>query len=76
MIIYLLYYPKDPNRTGLAHICILVDSRKKLDEVIAGFKKDRFLIQYEPASSEGAGEVRAVTIEDIILEVGYDPENP
>ena len=67
--------PKDPNRTGLAHICILVDSREKLDEVIRRFKYESFNIQYEPSSKEGAGEVRAVTIEDIILEVAYDPKN-
>lgn len=65
---------KDPNRTGLAHICILVDSRDKLDQVIEGFKKDNYYIQYEPSSPTGPGEVRAVTIEDIILEVGYDPK--
>ena len=65
--------PKDPNRTGLAHICILTDTREKLDEVIKGFKKDGYTIQYEPTSPEGPGEVRAVTIEDIILEVAYNP---
>ena len=29
---------KDPNRTGFVHICIKVDSREKLDEIIAKFK--------------------------------------
>lgn len=65
--------PKDPNRTGLAHICIKVDSREKLDEVIAKFKKAGYKIQYEPSSPTGAGEVRAATFEDIVLEVNYTP---
>lgn len=65
--------PKDPNRSGLAHICIKVDSREQLDHIIARFKEDGYKIQYEPSSSTGAGEVRAVTYEDIVLEVNYTP---
>ena len=59
---------KDPNRTGFAHICIGVDSREKLDEVIRRFKEDGYRILYEPATV-GGNEVRAVTFEDLVLEV-------
>ena len=65
--------PKDPNRTGLAHICIKVDTRPELDEIIKKFKQDGDKIQYEPSSPVGDGEVRAVTFEDIVLEVNYTP---
>ena len=61
--------PKDPNRTGFVHICIKVDSREKLDEVVERFHKEGFHIFYEPATT-GGHEVRAVTFEDLILEVG------
>ncbi|MBR5375926.1 MAG: VOC family protein [Lachnospiraceae bacterium] len=61
--------PKDPNRTGIAHININVDSRERLDEITKEFKENGYVIQYEPSSPEGPGEIRAVTIEDIILEV-------
>ena len=60
---------KDPNRTGFAHICIKVDSREKLDEVIARFKADGYHLFYEPATT-GGHETRAVTFEDNVLEVG------
>ena len=65
--------PKDPNRTGLAHICIKTDSRAQLDNIIKRFKQDGYKIQYEPSKPEGAGEVRAITFEDIVLEVNYTP---
>ena len=35
---------KDPNRTGFVHICIKVDSREKLDEIIAKFKAANYKI--------------------------------
>ena len=60
--------PKDPNRTGFVHICIKVDSREKLDEIIAKFKAANYTILYEPATN-GGNEVRAITFEDNILEV-------
>ncbi|MBQ7058232.1 MAG: VOC family protein [Firmicutes bacterium] len=63
--------PKDPNRLGLAHICICADTREQLNTIIARFKEDGYLIQYEPSSPEGPGEVRAVTFEDIVIEVNY-----
>lgn len=59
---------KDPNRTGLAHICVKVDSREKLDEIIAKIKADGYKIFYEPATN-GGNEIRAMTFEDIVLEV-------
>ena len=59
---------KDPNRTGFVHICIKVDSREKLDEIIAKFKAANYTILYEPATN-GGDEVRAITFEDNILEV-------
>ena len=31
--------PKDPNRTGIAHININVDSRERLDEITKEFKE-------------------------------------
>ena len=37
---------KDPNRTGFVHICIKVDSREKLDEIIAKFKAANYTILY------------------------------
>ena len=59
---------KDPNRTSFVHICIKVDSREKLDEIIAKFKAANYAILYEPATN-GGNEVRAITFEDNILEV-------
>lgn len=66
--------PKHPNRTGLAHICIKVNRRPELDRIIQKFKQDGYKIQYEPSNPTGGGEVRAVTFEDIVLEVNYTPE--
>ena len=66
--------PKDLNRTGLAHICIKVNSRPELDRIIQKFKQDGYKIQYEPSNPTGVGEVLAVTFEDIVLEVNYTPE--
>ena len=59
---------KDPNRAGLAHICVKVDSREKLDEIIGKIKADGYKIFYEPATN-GGNEIRAMTFEDIVLEV-------
>ena len=59
---------KDPNRTGYAHICIKLDSREALDEVIAKVKADGCHIFYEPATT-GGKEIRAVMFEDNVLEV-------
>lgn len=59
---------KNPNRTGFVHICIKVESREKLDEIIAKFKAAGYEILYEPATV-GGKEVRAITFEDNILEV-------
>ena len=36
------------------------------------FKKENYVIQYETYSPEGAGEIRAITVEGIILEVSCD----
>lgn len=66
--------PKNLNRTGLAHICIKVNSRPELERIIQKFKRDGYKIQYEPSNPTGGGEVRAVTFEDIVLEVNYTPE--
>ena len=62
---------KDPNRLGLAHVCICADTRGQLNEIIERFKKDGYRIQYEPSQPDGPGEVRAVTFEDIVIEVNY-----
>lgn len=59
---------KDPSNAGFVHICIKVDSREKLDEIIAKFKAANYTILYEPATN-GGNEVRAITFEDNILEV-------
>ena len=61
-------FKKEINHAGFAHICIKVDSREKLDEIIAKFKAANYEILYEPATT-GGNEVRAVTFEDNILEV-------
>ncbi len=53
--------PTDPNRLGLAHICFMIDTREKLNEIIKGFKKSGYTIQYKPEKEDGPGEVRAVT---------------
>lgn len=63
---------KDPNRTGLAHININVGSRERFDGIVKEFKQENYVIQYETYSPEGAGEIRAITVEDIILEVSSD----
>lgn len=59
---------KDRNRTGFVHICIKVDGREKLEEIIGKFKSAGYEILYEPATV-GGREVRAITFEDNILEV-------
>jgi lactoylglutathione lyase len=61
---------KNRNRTGFVHICIKVDSKEKLDEIIAKMHHDGYEILYEPATT-GGKEVRAITFEDNILEVCY-----
>ena len=65
--------PKDPNRSGLAHVCFKADTRQQLDDIVARFKKDGYKIQYEPSNPTGIGEVRAMTFEDIVVEVNYTP---
>lgn len=65
---------KDPNRTGLAHININVGSRERFDVIVKAFKQENYVIQYETYSPEGAGEIRAITVEDIILEVSSDAQ--
>ena len=62
---------QDPNRLGLAHICICTDTREQLNTIIRRFKEDGYTIQYEPSEPDGPGEVRAVTFEDIVIEVNY-----
>ena len=59
---------KDRNRTGFVHICIKVDGREKLEEIIGKFKSAGYEILYEPATV-GGREVRAIPFEDNILEV-------
>lgn len=59
---------KERNRSGFVHICIKVDSREKLDEIIAKIKADGYEVLYEPATV-GGKEIRAITFEDNILEV-------
>ena len=54
--------------TPFSLFCIKVDSREKLDEIIAKFKAANYTILYEPATN-GGNEVRAITFEDNILEV-------
>ena len=68
--------PKNPNRTGFAHIAIRVPSREKLDEVIRRFHEKGYHFFYEPAPGDGSGECRAVTFEDIVLEVNYNAKYP
>lgn len=68
--------PKDPNRTGFAHIAIRVPSREKLDEIIRRFHENGYHFFYEPAPGEGSGECRVMTFEDIVLEVSYNPKKP
>lgn len=60
--------PADPNRTGLAHINIKVETAEKRDAIIAKFKEDGYKILYEPATTGGT-ECRAITFEGIVLEI-------
>ena len=62
--------PKDPNRTGFAHICIKLDSKEALDVVIDKIHAAGYKVFYEPATN-GGNEIRAVTFEDNVLEVCY-----
>lgn len=62
--------PKDPNRTGFAHICIKMDSKEDLDNVIDKIHAAGYKVFYEPATN-GGKEIRAVTFEDNVLEVCY-----
>ena len=59
---------KDKNRTGYCHICIKVDSREKLDEIIKKVHEDGYEVLYEPATV-GGKEIRAVMFEDNVIEV-------
>ena len=59
---------KHNNDAGLVHICIKVADREELDRIIAKIHADGYEVQYEPATV-GGKEIRAVTFEDIILEV-------
>ena len=68
--------PKDPNRTGFAHVAIRVPSREKLNEVIDRFHENGYHFFYEPSSREGNGECRVMTFEDIVLEVSYRDTEP
>ena len=61
---------KHVNRTGYCHICIKVDSKEKLDEVIAKIHADGYEVLYEPATV-GGKEIRAVTFENNVIEVLY-----
>ncbi|MCQ2432359.1 MAG: VOC family protein [Clostridia bacterium] len=65
--------PKEPNRSGLVHVCFFASSREELDDIVAKLKADGYTIQYEPSNPTGAGEVRAIAFEDIIVEVNYTP---
>ncbi len=63
---------KDPNRTGIAHINVNVDSEERFKTIVEGFKSEGYVIQYETYSPDRtSGEIRAVTIEDIIFEVSF-----
>ena len=63
---------KNPNRTGIAHINVNVDSRERFESIVDEFKKEGYVIQYETYSADKtSGEIRAVTIEDIIFEVSF-----
>ncbi len=61
----------EPNRLGLAHICICADTREQLNTIIERFKQDGYEIKYEPSKPDGPGEVRAVAFEGIVIEVNY-----
>jgi len=65
---------QDINRKGSVHICIGTETREELDTIVQKLKDDGYFIQYEPSSPEGTGEVRAVTFEDIVIEVHYEAE--
>ena len=68
--------PKEPNRTGFAHVAIRVPSRAKLDDVIRRFHENGYHFFYEPGPGDGNGECRVVTFEDIVLEVSFNKNFP
>lgn len=61
---------KDCNRTGWAHICIKVEGKERLDEIVAKFHAAGYKMLYEPATV-GGKECRAITFEDNVIEVCY-----
>ena len=64
---------KDPNRTGFVHICIKVDSREKLDEIIAKFKAANYTILYETTSSRSAAKWQHRTITSLAFAGYFSP---
>ena len=69
----LLVHPLLDEMKAVSYTHLKVDTRPELDKIIKKFKQDGYKIQYEPSSPVGGGEVRAVTFEDIVLEVNYTP---
>lgn len=62
--------PKSPNRTGWAHICIKVDSKEQFEEINKRVHEAGYEVLYEPATV-GGQEMRAVMLEDNVIEVLY-----
>ncbi len=62
--------PKNCNRTGWAHICIKVDSKEQFDRINAMCHEKGYEILYEPATV-GGKEMRAIMLEDNVIEVLY-----
>jgi lactoylglutathione lyase len=62
--------PKDCNRTGWAHVCIKVDSKEQFDRINAKCHEAGYEILYEPATV-GGKEMRAIMLEDNVIEVLY-----
>ena len=63
--------PKDPNRLGYAHICICTETAEQRNDILDRFQKDGYRILYRPSNPQGIGDGRAVTFEDLVIEVYY-----
>ena len=62
--------PKDPSRTGYAHIAFSVGSREKVDELTAQLKADGYEVLSGPRTTgDGYYESSIVAIEQNLIEI-------
>ena len=62
--------PKDPARTGYAHIAFSVGSREKVDELTARLKADGYEVISGPRTTgDGCYESCVVAVEQNLIEI-------